>query len=140
MKQVSLSNKYNPDCLPEAYFAHLLIAKIKRTLTFELLRPEHRKQRSNEHPLAGHCYVASEALFHMMGGKDIGLKPMCSRMGNATHWWLDWNGLPFDPTAEQFEREELMQFYAQGKGKGFLTSYPSLRAKIVIGRVEQLED
>lgn len=38
-----------------------LIKKIQKALTADLLKKE---WRNKNHPLAGHCYVASEAYYH----------------------------------------------------------------------------
>ena len=47
-----------------------MIEQIQRVLSPDLLKPQFRKQ--GEHPLYGHCYAASEALYHLLGGKNEG--------------------------------------------------------------------
>jgi hypothetical protein len=93
----------------------------------KLLRPEYLE---SDMPLAGHCYVASEALYHLVGGRDNGWKPMVIRHEGSTHWWLQGpDGQIFDLTSEQFRSPVP---YEQGRGTGFLTREPSKRARVVL--------
>lgn len=86
--------------------------------------------KGNANPLAGHCYVASEALYHLTGKT---MTPQVIRHEGSTHWYLkDKSGTIHDLTAGQFKTPVP---YHQGKGCGFLTKLPSKRAQIVIGRV-----
>lgn len=83
--------------------------------------------------MAGHCYVASEALFHLA---DQTLYPHFIRHEGSPHWFLkDERGRVYDLTAAQFSTPVP---YEQGVRKGFLTKRPSARTRIVIQRVEQL--
>jgi hypothetical protein len=88
--------------------------------------------------LKGHCYIATEALFHLLKDNKR-WKPMCASYndehGKATHWWLvnKDNGNILDPTKEQYLPDEPP--YHLGRGCGFLTKNPSKRAKIIINRV-----
>jgi len=85
----------------------------------------------NDHPLAGHCYVASEVLFHLSGGYDRWYVERVSMGGDVTHWYLrerETNHV-VDLTAEQFDREIP---YDEGTRTGFLTDHPSKRARTVI--------
>src|SRR5581483_10696597 len=69
-----------------------------------LLRPDWRKEneKSKIHS-TGFCYIASEALYHMLGGTKSGMKPMCAPYAKGkTHWWLEKNGNVYDPTADQY--------------------------------------
>lgn len=91
------------------------------------------KYRGLENPYAGHCYVASEALYHLLGGKDAGYKPMFIKHEGEPHWFLSGpNGEIIDATAEQFSTPVP---YEKAIGKGFLTSKPSARAQEVIDSV-----
>lgn len=66
----------------------------------------------------GWCYVASEALYYLMGGKGAGLKPMQGKVGDISHWWLvDTDGNVIDLTADQFD---FPWPYEQGVGRGFM--------------------
>jgi hypothetical protein len=90
----------------------------------DLRRP---KYRGNPNPYAGHCYIASEALYYLLGGKEAGWHPMFIRHEDEPHWFLkNDNGDIIDPTAEQFETPVP---YEEAVGKGFLTNYPSARAQ-----------
>lgn len=75
----------------------------------------------------GKCYIASEAVYHMLGGVRSGLTPI--RGGG--HWWLrrKSDGSIIDVTAEQYPDGF---DYSVGKGGGFLTKEPSGRGYRVI--------
>lgn len=69
-----------------------------------------------------------EAIYHSFPG----LKPCVVKHEGITHWFLRTNtGRVIDPTAEQFNTKVP---YNQGKGCGFLTVFPSKRAKILLRR------
>ena len=108
-----------------------LIKLIRKHLTNDL---RNIKYRSSPNGLVGHCYVASEALYHLLGGKKTGWKPMFIKHENESHWFLKSNsGTILDPTAEQFETKV---DYSKAKGKGFLTSSPSRRTSILLERIK----
>lgn len=91
----------------------------------DLLSKKYKGQSS--HPLFGHCYVASEAMYHICSNNN--LKPVSQRFGDIVHWWLvDESGNHWDPTRTQFEPGT--KFI--GTGRGFLTKKPSKRALVVI--------
>ncbi len=93
------------------------------------LRPSYR---GFTNPLLGHCYIASEAAYHLMGGKQEGWTPQHYNVDGVSHWYLrDSEGRVLDLTALQFPVEP---DYSQGTGKGFLTSKPSKRAQEIIRR------
>lgn len=99
-------------------------------LTDDLRRPP---WRGNKNPLAGHCYVASEVLYHFLGGARSGLKPQFVVHEDQPHWFLkDEDGGVIDPTAGQFDTPVP---YDQAVGKGFLTRQPSKRAQTVLDRM-----
>ncbi len=83
-----------------------------------------------------HCYAASEALYHLLGGKAAGLKPETVRHEGGPHWHLrdTITGLVLDPTFDQFDTPPP---YDQGVGRGFLTKQPSKRAAEIIRRVRE---
>lgn len=112
------------------FMPHLLIQAIQSHLTPDLLRP---RFRGRSHPLAGHCYVASEALYHLWG-REHGYRPKVVRIGSESHWWLSNEaGEEIDITAAQFSSPVP---YAEGKFCGFLTRRPSKRAQILIQKIK----
>jgi hypothetical protein len=112
-----------------------LVAALPAALTVELLRQPYRARvEGGAHPATGHCYVACEALYSLLGGKAAGWTPMCQQHEGGPHWWLRGpSGEVVDPTAAQFSTPVPYQL---GKGKGFLTAQPSRRARIVIERLQ----
>lgn len=83
----------------------------------------------------GNCYAASEALYHILGGKKAGWKPMRFRMRGPdmkmdTHWFIKHeSGLIIDPSVRQFD---FTPNYTKAVGGGFLTKNPSKRAAKLI--------
>ena len=77
-----------------------LVTKVQAVLSEDLLLPQYR---GSSNFLFGHCYAASESLYHLLGGRDAGLKPMNMKVGNVSHWFLLREGKVIDPTADQFE-------------------------------------
>ena len=125
-----------------------IIDKVKNSLTPDLLKPEWRRIAKRKGcSLAGHCYAASEALYHMMGGSEAGWVPQVLTSAawpeglskGQTHWYLRnrRTGAVVDATAEQFH--PLLPRHDSGKGSGFLTRDPSRRARTIIGRVAAMQ-
>jgi hypothetical protein len=101
--------------------------RIIGNLTEDLLKPEFK---GGEHFLAGHCYVASEAYYHL---SDKQLKAKIIKHEGVNHWYLeDKDGKIIDLTAEQFSS---CPDYSRGRGIGFLTKKPSKRTQILIKRI-----
>ena len=98
---------------------------IKENLSRDLLK----RGYEGSHYLSGHCYVASESLYHLTGKT---LKPKYLRHEGVSHWYLTDGNLIIDLTAEQFQTTP---DYSAGIGKGFLTKGPSKRSKILMERV-----
>jgi hypothetical protein len=121
-----------------------LVRLIQRNLTDDLLSTAWGRLRDPGNPLSGHCYIAAEALWHLIGGPQSGFVPhvLSSRLWpeglnpGETHWFLrrvKGRGRKIlDPTARQFN---VPIAYDRGRGNGFLTTAPSKRAKILIERV-----
>lgn len=83
--------------------------------------------------MRGNCYAASEALYHLLGGKKAGWKPMQMRHEDDTHWFLQHEtGFILDPTAKQFKHKPN---YAQARGRGFLTKGPSAKAQVLMNQI-----
>lgn len=99
-------------------------------LTDDLRRPP---WRGSENHLAGHCYVASEVAYHLLGGKASEYTPQVIRHEGSQHWFLkNKSGRIIDLTAEQFDSAVP---YDRSRGCGFLTRGPSKRAQIVLDRI-----
>jgi len=99
------------------------------------LRDDQRKApyRGNPNPIVGHCYVASEAIYHTLGGKSAGWTPQTIQHEGGPHWYLkNQQGTIIDPTADQFETPVP---YQNGRGCGFMTRQPSARAQLVLDQL-----
>jgi len=107
-------------------------------LTDDLLDKKHlaiKKKNPNLPQTFGHCYVASEAAYYLLGGKEEGWKPMFVRHLGASHWFLKHeSGLILDLTWNQFKSPV---DYSKGRGTGFLTKKPSRRAKTLLIRIKE---
>lgn len=92
--------------------------------------------RDHPNPVAGHCYVASEVLYHQLGGKAAGWTPQTVRHEGGPHWYLkNQDGAIVDPTCDQFVTPVP---YDQGRGCGFLTKQPSKRARTLMQRIDSV--
>lgn len=112
-----------------------LVDSTVQSLSDDLRKP---KYRGNENPLTGHCYVASEALYHLMGGRKSGWVPHNIKHEGDQHWYLKnkETGEIIDPTAGQFKTPVP---YHLGRGKGFLTAEPSKRAAQLIAKIQSVQ-
>jgi hypothetical protein len=117
--------------ITKALSPETLTPQIVSNLTDDLRRAPYK---GNQNPLTGHCYVASEAMYHMMGGKASGWVPMSIRHEGEPHWYLKHvpTGTYVDPTEGQFSTPVP---HDKGTPKGFLTKVPSKRAQELIRRV-----
>jgi hypothetical protein len=81
--------------------------------------------------MRGNCYVTSEALYHLLGGKSAGWQPMFMRHEGDSHWFLnnEQTGQRLDATVSQFKETP---DYAQAKRAAFLTVTPSKRAQALM--------
>jgi hypothetical protein len=105
-----------------------IIELIKLNLTNDLLHSKYRHCENGG--VAGHCYVATECLYHLYGKKN-GYKPKCYKYSNEeTHWWLEKNGHVLDPTKEQCPDFD----YSLGRSQNFLF-YPSKRCLVLVERI-----
>lgn len=109
-----------------------LTTAVQQALTDDLRKPQYR---GRENCLAGHCYVASEALYWLLGGPQSGWVPQNIQHEGGPHWYLKHkiSGAVLDPTASQFKTPVP---YESGRGKGFLTKQPSKRTQVVLDRVK----
>jgi hypothetical protein len=124
--------------------AEFLINEIQSELSTDLLKEEYRLQHETEdvHPQTGHCYVASEALYWLLGGPNTDLfTPVVGRIEGESHWAIRYNregqnDLYFDPTSEQFgglSRED----HAGMTGTGFMSRQPSKRCRKLLVRIRK---
>jgi hypothetical protein len=109
---------------------------IESSLSDDLLRKDWLERRKpTDHPTFGHCYVATEALWHLWG-KYHGYRPWVVNEDGYTHWYLvDDEGDVKDPTKGQRLGREVP--YETGRRNGFLTKRPSRRCRTVMRRVVQ---
>lgn len=113
-----------------------LVLAVRDSLSFDLLKPKYRKIASGKCKEFGHCYVATEALWHLIGGNLSTFKPFYAFDEEGdTHWWLSDGKSMLDPTGMQYGVRELKTLYSHGIRCGFLTKKPSKRAMIVINRI-----
>jgi len=91
----------------------------------------------------GNCYATCEALYHLLGGKKAGYKPMRLKVNpkdKECHWFLALStptSLPIvmtiiDPTVSQFKKKP---DYSKAVGSGFLTKRPSKRARALMKKL-----
>ena len=123
-----------------------IVAAVRASLSPDLLKPAWRRiAQETGNPFTGHCYAASEAVFHMLGGAASGWCP-CILMhagwpeglkAGQTHWFLRHrdSGAVIDPTEAQFT---VPVEHSAGRGCGFLTASPSRRAAVLIDRATAL--
>ena len=117
----------------------LLMAKIQKCLTPDLLKKEYRDDNS-DNPMFGHCYVASEALYHTLNDK-YGYSASCGKDDEGiVHWWVVNNltGEIYDTTRDQYFSKGKIPPYDRGRKTGFLTKEPSKRAQVVLARMKEL--
>ena len=115
-----------------------LILNIQKCLSPDLLKKEYRAENATN-PMFGHCYVASEVLYHMLGPDKY--SAACGRDERGiVHWWIvdKVTGEVHDATADQYLSKSLIPPYAKGRRTGFLTKGPSKRAQIVLARMSKL--
>jgi hypothetical protein len=115
-----------------------LAAAVIASLSPELVLPQFRKLQEN-HPLGGHCYVASEAIYYLLGGRKSGYMPASITHEGVKHFYLKHRetGSTLDLTGGQFRTPP---DYKQGRGSAYRQSQPSKRAAIVIARVRELAE
>jgi hypothetical protein len=91
--------------------------------------------KSHKPVYRGNCYAASEALYHLLGGKRAGWKAMYMNTKETGHHYLlqHKSGLILDPTVKQFGG--LKPDYSKAKGIGFLTKRPCKRTRELMERI-----
>ena len=102
-----------------------LNAVFDRPEALALLKPYWRRVNQESGIAAtGFCYIASEVLFHAMGGRKGGYCVKLQKIASGTHWWVEKDGITMDPTSSQLTPG----FTYEGRGGTFLTTKPSARA------------
>lgn len=123
--------------------AETLMKRIQMVLRPEDLKPEYRAINASN-PMYGHCYVATEVLYHILrrSSKSEGFKPHRGTDDKGvSHWWLqDSKGNILDPTKEQYLSVGRKPPYENGKRSTFRTKQPSYRAVRVMDRLKDLHD
>ncbi len=130
-------NRRGSAARPQVGRATPLLKRIQRALSVDLL---HRDYAPSEDQLyfacLGHCYVATEAAYHLFA-RHKGFVPYTRRNDNGTtHWWLynERTGQVLDPSEPQLDGEQYP--YDEGHRQAFLTKQPSRRATELIRRVK----
>lgn len=111
---------------------------LQNCLSKELLKKQYKSGYENLHKTTGHCYIASEAIYHNFGGKEKWSAYTGRDHNNGTHWWLKnkETGEIIDPTKEQYTSLGFNPPYEKGRPCAFLTREPSQRAKKLIALIE----
>ena len=115
------------------------ISEIRKNLTPDLLKGHW--ETSPDDGVSGHCYVATEALYWIVG-KQMGFRPHvvghkeCPELlgEGETHWFLMKDDMVLDVTADQFNGRIP---YVLGKPNGMM-NHPeggSKRAQVLIKKV-----
>lgn len=106
--------------------------KIINCLSDDLLHKSFAKNKASSR-VAGHCYIASEAAYYLLGGKNY-WTPQFIKHEGVSHWFLrhKYTGQILDITASQFKTKPP---YDKANGKGFLTKRPCKRTRRLLIRV-----
>ena len=123
---------------PEKPLPHdieILLEKVRANLTADLLKPEYR-EKNKTNPMYGHCYVATESIYHLL--KSNNYYPHCARDEDGiVHWWLeDQSGQRIDATKDQYTIVNKIPPYEKGRKQWFLTNKPSKRSEKLISKIE----
>lgn len=116
---------------------------LKSNLSDDLLHPKIAANRPKDaHITYGHCYTATEAMYHAIGGASSGFVPARGRdSAGIVHWWLELETnegiVRIDVTAEQYSHAGQPTPYDAGLPygrKGFLTKEPSKRTQKLLAK------
>lgn len=112
---------------------------LHKCLSKDLLKKAYKDNYDDVHYTTGHCYIASEAIYHTFGGKEKWAAYTGRDHNNGTHWWLKnkETGEIVDPTKEQYTSLSIDPPYSVGKPCAFLTREPSQRAAKLIEMINQ---
>lgn len=110
------------------------VSTLQAKLTPDLVHPKFKAiAAKNPRPYACLCALATEALFHVLGGREAGFRPFKIAEHEGTdHWFLRGpTGEIIDATVEQFVNPPP---YESAKGTTFMTQEPSKRCRLLLGR------
>ena len=129
--------KYQENLLLKVKTINVLLENVKSNLTADLLKPEYR-EKNKTNPMFGHCYVATETIFHILKTNEY--YPYCAKDDDGiVHWWLESeSGHRIDATKEQYTSQNKIPPYDIGKKQWFLTKNPSNRSKELISRIMRI--
>jgi hypothetical protein len=112
----------------------IIIKLISDNLSDDLLKPKYLIGERNK--FTGHCYVATETLYHLLSEEDKKIyKPSILKINGDTHWFLKnvLDNTVIDITKDQFN---FTLNYNESKGCGFLTKKPSKRSIILLNKIK----
>jgi len=116
------------------------VDQVQSQLTPDLLKPEYRAINETN-PMYGHCYVASEVIYHLF--EPGVLQPYYGKDDEGvTHWWLvdEKRNIRVDATCDQYYSIGKEPPYDKGVRASFLTNEPSKRCRIVTERLSYNAD
>lgn len=102
---------------------------VRDSLSPDLRRAPYTGDEDDE--CRGYCYVASEAIWHLLGGKSSRYQPHRIVHEGQPHWYLMSDTDVIDVTACQFRSRVP---YKDGKRRAFITGRPSRRARLLMAR------
>ncbi len=111
--------------LPTRVRERAIAMRVIRALDVRDLKPEYRALHENGScdPMTGHCFNATNAFWHLMGGTEGPYRPQHVRHEDGSHWFLfdARDGSYVDLTASQFKKAPP---YHLGRGAGMRGSKP----------------
>lgn len=134
-----MSKNLLPSRPEEARIARAVQASLRVEDLQKLYRDKHASSSCDA--FTGHCFVATNAFWHLMGGRDGPYKPLHVGVLGDSHWFLvdKRDGSVVDLTASQFS---VPVPYKQGIGMGMQgpqrDTLPTARAAKVIDRARLL--
>lgn len=130
-----LPAKRNDDFIPLYIPIPTALKAIQKNLSEDLLKKEFKTEGlEKNHPFYGHCYVASEALWHLTNQHLTIHRAKDDH--NITHWWLQNGSEKVDPTQSQYTDFGIDPPYNHGKRAHFLTGKTiSQRSKTLLLRM-----
>jgi len=134
-----LTESSEADLKMEGVDTDQLIKLIREHLDPKSLKKKYRDaiEFGGAHPHTGHAYGATEALYHLLGGRKSGYQPCLVRHEGHHHWFLKHpeSGEVLDPANEHFETKPN---YDAGSVRGFMTGdIPSAKAYDLVRKVRR---